>query len=63
MMRKIDKKNERAGNVNPLKSGVRTGNPQLEEHEKRDVRIPPRQRGGTAPPEEPPSRRKGGKGR
>ena len=28
MIRKIGRKNERAGNVNPLKSGVRTGNPQ-----------------------------------
>ena len=59
MARKIVRKNEEAGNINPLKSGIRTGNPQLEEHEEEDVRVPPRQRGGTTEPEEPPSRKRG----
>ena len=59
MARKIVRKNEEAGNVNPLKSGIRTGNPQLEEHGAEDVRVPPRQRGGTTESEEPPSRKSG----
>lgn len=59
MTRKIVRKNEEAGNVNPLKSGIRTGNPQLEEHEEEDVHIPPRQRGGAPEPEKPPSRKRG----
>lgn len=44
MPRRLDEKNRRARQVNPLKSGVRTGNPQLESHEPHEVRSSPRQR-------------------
>ncbi|HWG79485.1 MAG TPA: hypothetical protein VN681_06920 [Stellaceae bacterium] len=33
MPRKLDDENRRAAKVNPSRSGVRTGNPQLESHE------------------------------
>ncbi len=44
MRRSIDEKNRQARQVNPLKSGVRTGNPQLESHDADEVRSSPRQR-------------------
>jgi hypothetical protein len=52
MRRSLDEKNRRARQVNPVKSGIRTGNPQLESHEADEVRSSPgqrapRRRGGT----------------
>lgn len=44
MGRRIDTANRRAGRTNPEKSGIRTGNPQLEAHESDQVRSSPRQR-------------------
>ncbi len=44
MPRKIDKENRRAERLNPSKTGVRTGNPQLEAHREDEVRSLPRQR-------------------
>lgn len=44
MPRSLDQKNRRARQVNPKRSGVRTGNPQLESHEADEVRSSPRQR-------------------
>jgi hypothetical protein len=44
MASKLDRENRRARRMNPLKSGRRTGNPQLEAHEGEDVRSSPRQR-------------------
>jgi hypothetical protein len=40
MGRKLVRDNERAKRVNPIKSGIRTGNPQLEEHERTQARRP-----------------------
>jgi hypothetical protein len=42
--RKLDEKNRRATKLNPTRSGVRTGNPQLESHEGGEQRDSPRQR-------------------
>jgi hypothetical protein len=42
--RKIVEENRRAEEMNPRKSGIRTGNPQLEPHEGEQVRTPERQR-------------------
>jgi hypothetical protein len=42
--RKTDDENRRAAEVNPSKSGIRTGNPQLEPHEGGTVHASPRQR-------------------
>jgi hypothetical protein len=44
MPRSLDEKNRHAPEVNPAKSGIRTGNAQLESHEPREVRSSPRQR-------------------
>lgn len=44
MPRKTDDENRRAAEVNPAKSGIRTGNPQLEPYEGGAVRASPRQR-------------------
>jgi hypothetical protein len=44
MARKLDDSNRRARKVNPTRSGMRTGNPQLEAHEGEEVRSSPRQR-------------------
>jgi hypothetical protein len=44
MARKLDDANRRARKVNPSRSGMRTGNPQLEAHEGDQVRSSPRQR-------------------
>ena len=44
MASKIARKNERAMQLNPIHSGMRTGNPQLESHDRKDVRLPKRQR-------------------
>jgi hypothetical protein len=40
--RKPDDDNRRAAEVNPTKSGIRTGNPQLEPHDEGEVRASPR---------------------
>jgi hypothetical protein len=42
--RKLDDENRRAAKVNPTRSGVRTGNPQLQSHEGGDGRDSPPQR-------------------
>lgn len=60
MPRSIDKKNRQARQVNPLRSGVRTGNPQLESHDAGEVLSSPRQRPKRRPgaaPLKPPRRR------
>ncbi|HZT51069.1 MAG TPA: hypothetical protein VFA22_04010 [Stellaceae bacterium] len=57
MGRKIVEDNERAERINPAKAGIRTGNPQLARHDKKDVRLPRRQR---APRRGEPGARGGG---
>jgi hypothetical protein len=49
MPRTLDRKNRRARQLNPLKSGIRTGNPQLEAHDADEVRFSPRQRAPRRP--------------
>jgi hypothetical protein len=44
MARSTDEANRRATRINPTRSGMRTGNPQLEAHEGDEVRSSPRQR-------------------
>jgi hypothetical protein len=44
MARKLNDANRRASKVNPTRSGMRTGNPQLAAHEGDEVRPSPRQR-------------------
>ncbi len=44
MPRKIDKENRRAERLNPSKTGVRTGNSQLEARGEDEIRSRPRQR-------------------
>jgi hypothetical protein len=44
MPHKLDEKHRRAPHINPAKSGVRTGNPQLESHEADDIRFSSRPR-------------------
>ena len=44
MPRKLDDKNRRATKVNPTRSGVRTGNPQLKPRDSSEERDSPRQR-------------------
>jgi len=44
MASNISRQNERAPRVNPIRSGMRTGNPQLEPHDAKEVRLPKRQR-------------------
>ena len=44
MARKAEDANRRASKVNPSRSGMRTGNPQLEAHEGDEVRASPRRR-------------------
>lgn len=44
MPRKPDDKNRRATKVNPTRSGVRTGNPQLKSRDSSDERDSPQQR-------------------
>ena len=50
MAEKADEKNRRADNVNPLRSGIRTGNPQLNAREGSDDKPTKagHQRGGKA---------------
>jgi hypothetical protein len=42
MPRTLDEKNRRARQTNPQKSGIRTGNPQLEPHAGGEARSAPR---------------------
>lgn len=49
MPRKPAEENVRAEHVNPEKSGIRTGNPQLAAHEGGDIRSQPRQRAPRPP--------------
>ena len=44
MPRKLDDKNRRATKVNPTRSGVRTGNPQLKSRDSGEERDSPPQR-------------------
>jgi enterochelin esterase-like enzyme len=61
MPRNPTKENTRADNVNPTKTGMRTGNPQVKANEGEEVRSQPRQR-APRPPEgqSQPVKRKSG---
>jgi hypothetical protein len=52
MTRKPVEENARAENVNPSKTGMRTGNPQVAAHEGDEVRSQPRQRAPRPPAEQ-----------